>query len=120
MKTKLLIAIIMLLNGFSAMAGDCQDAVMIFARVVKKFDNHHYELSLAKGYDSIPAILETTKTQITQTGILNHMGVEDRGVKSVRMQNGFDRPVQLYRECLVYKTVETLIEERSQNGGNEQ
>lgn len=65
--------------------------------IVRKLDNHHYEVVSA--YPYFRAILETRKTTFDSTGPVYDLRIEYHGSRKVHLNNGFDDTMQVVREC---------------------
>lgn len=69
-------------------------------RIIKKIDNHHYEMTgLSDGEIELHAVLVTTKTQFETTGVPRGINMEYSHTIEAEMNSGFKKKVDVWFEC---------------------
>lgn len=84
---------------------DCIDSRNLGYTIVAKIDRRHYEMRGDEQMFPAHALLETKVSEFSGTGHPLGISMHYVGEKSLKMSNGFDTPVDVWRECAVNREV---------------
>lgn len=83
--------------------GQCVDSTrmsrILNYEIVKKINDHKYELVGSGQFDELKAILNTTETVFDSEGRPGGLSIEYQGTQKLALENGFSATYDVWKEC---------------------